>query len=167
MQIWVTKSRTQTSLVEAQGQINKGPSFPFWQLQILGHSNDQHIEWELPGGSGKEFSWECRRCKRLGFNPWVGKIPWRWKWEPTLVFLPGKSHELNRGAWQATVLRVSKSWTQLCRHTYAHTLTMYLIFWRIAQLFSRVTTTFYILSSKLWRFPFFHILTNICFFFLL
>ena len=28
----------------------------------------------------------------LGFNPWVGKIPWRRKWQPTPVFLPGESH---------------------------------------------------------------------------
>ena len=27
-----------------------------------------------------------------GFDPWVTKIPGRRKWEPTLVFLPGKSH---------------------------------------------------------------------------
>ena len=27
-----------------------------------------------------------------GFNLWVGKIPWRRKWQPTPVFLPGKSH---------------------------------------------------------------------------
>ena len=26
------------------------------------------------------------------FNPCVGKIPQRWKWQPTPVFLPGKSH---------------------------------------------------------------------------
>ena len=26
------------------------------------------------------------------FDPWVGKIPWRRKWQPTLVFLPGKSY---------------------------------------------------------------------------
>jgi len=26
-------------------------------------------------------------------NPWVGKIPWRKKWQPTPAFLPGKSHE--------------------------------------------------------------------------
>ena len=26
---------------------------------------------------------------RLGFNPWVGKIPWRRAWQPTSVFLPG------------------------------------------------------------------------------
>ena len=28
----------------------------------------------------------------LGFDPWVGKIPWRRKWQPTSIFLPGKSH---------------------------------------------------------------------------
>ena len=26
------------------------------------------------------------------FDPWVRKIPWRRKWQPTPVFLPGKSH---------------------------------------------------------------------------
>ena len=26
------------------------------------------------------------------FDPWVGKIPWRRKWQPTLEFLPGESH---------------------------------------------------------------------------
>ena len=26
------------------------------------------------------------------FNPWVGKIPWRRKWQPTPVLLPGKFH---------------------------------------------------------------------------
>ena len=30
----------------------------------------------FPGGaSGKELSSQCRRCKRCGFDPWVGKIP--------------------------------------------------------------------------------------------
>jgi len=27
-----------------------------------------------------------------GFDPWVGKIPWRRKWQPTPVFVPGESH---------------------------------------------------------------------------
>ena len=32
----------------------------------------------LPGGtSGKEPTCQCRRHKRCGFDPWVGKIPWR------------------------------------------------------------------------------------------
>ena len=30
--------------------------------------------------------------KRCGFDPWVGKIPWRRAWQPTPVFLPGGSH---------------------------------------------------------------------------
>ena len=29
--------------------------------------------------------------KRCGFDPWVGKIPWRKTWQPTPVFLPGES----------------------------------------------------------------------------
>ena len=32
-------------------------------------------------------------CRRLGIDPWVGKIPWKRKWQPTLVFLPGRSME--------------------------------------------------------------------------
>ena len=40
--------------------------------------------------SGKE----CRRnCRRRGFHPWVRKIPWRRKWQPTPVFLPVKSRQ--------------------------------------------------------------------------
>ena len=31
-----------------------------------------------------------RACGRPGFNPWVGKIPWRRAWHPTPVFLPGE-----------------------------------------------------------------------------
>ena len=34
----------------------------------------------------------CLQCRRPGFDPWVAKIPWRRKWQPTPVFLPGKSH---------------------------------------------------------------------------
>ena len=32
------------------------------------------------------------QCGRPGFDPWVGKIPWRRAWQPTPVFLPGESH---------------------------------------------------------------------------
>ena len=41
---------------------------------------------------GKESAYLCRRCRRHGFNPWVGKIPWRRAWQPTPVFLSGRSH---------------------------------------------------------------------------
>ena len=43
----------------------------------------------FPGGaSDKEPTCQCRRHKRLGFSPWVEKIPWRRAWQPTPVFLP-------------------------------------------------------------------------------
>ena len=32
------------------------------------------------------------QCMRPGFDPWVEKIPWKRKWQPTPVFLPGESH---------------------------------------------------------------------------
>ena len=34
---------------------------------------------------------QCRRHRRPGFDPQVGKIPWRRPWQPTPVFLPGES----------------------------------------------------------------------------
>ena len=45
------------------------------------------------GASGKEPACPCRRHKRHRFNPWVRKIPWSRKWQPTPAFLLGESHE--------------------------------------------------------------------------
>ena len=42
--------------------------------------------------SGKESTCQCRRRRRHWFDSWVGTIPWRKKWQPTPVSLPGKSH---------------------------------------------------------------------------
>ena len=38
--------------------------------------------------------WEsiCLQCGRPRFNPWVGKISWKRKWQPTPIFFPRKSH---------------------------------------------------------------------------
>ena len=44
------------------------------------------------GASGKESARQSRRHKRRRFDPWVRKIPCRRKWQPTPIFLPGKSH---------------------------------------------------------------------------
>ena len=41
---------------------------------------------------GKESACQCRRHGKCEFDPWVRKIPWRREWQPTPVFLPGKSH---------------------------------------------------------------------------
>ena len=39
--------------------------------------------------SGKESACNCRRPR---FDPWVRKILWRRKWQPTPGFFPGKTH---------------------------------------------------------------------------
>ena len=63
-------------------------------------------QYGLPGGdSGKELTCQCRRPKRHRLNPWVRKMPWRRKWLPTPVFLPGER--------SLEVHRVSKNLTQL------------------------------------------------------
>ena len=52
-----------------------------------------HLVWGFPGGtSGEESACQSRGHKRHGFDPWIRKIPWRRKWQPTLVFLPGESN---------------------------------------------------------------------------
>ena len=67
----------------------------------------------LSGTSGEEPTRQCKRHKRHSFDPWVGKIPWSRKWQPTPLFLPGESH--GQRAWWATVHRVAKSQAQLKR----------------------------------------------------
>ena len=59
-----------SSLVQSIVQIYRIPGDPWWL-------------------NGKESTYQCRRH---GFDPWVGKIPWRRRWQPTPVFLPGKSY---------------------------------------------------------------------------
>ena len=68
----------------------------------------------FPGGaSGKESTCQCRRHKRGGFNPWVGKIPWRKAWQPTLVFLLRESHR--QGSLVGCSSWSPKSWIWLER----------------------------------------------------
>ena len=60
----------------------------------------------------------CLQCRRPGFDPWVRKIPWRRKWQPTPVLLTGKFH-----GWKSLV--GYSSWgpkeLDITEHT-AHTL---------------------------------------------
>jgi len=47
----------------------------------------------FPGGaSGKEPSYQHRRCKRCQFDSRVRKIPWRRAWQPTPIFMFRESH---------------------------------------------------------------------------
>ena len=64
---------------------------------------------------------QCRRPKRCRFYLWVGKIPWRRAWQPTVVFLPGEFHGQRRlvgyGPW------CCKEWTWLSNWTCTSSLT--------------------------------------------
>ena len=70
------------------------------------HGRKEGLLFEgFPGGRSH------RKCR---FDPWLRKIPWRRKWQPTLVFLPGESH--GQGSLVGyTVHGVAKSWKRLKR----------------------------------------------------
>ena len=52
----------------------------------------------------------------MGSVPGSGRFPWREKWQPTPVFLPGEYHGLRRLAGYSS--EVTKSWTHLNTHTH-------------------------------------------------
>ena len=64
----------------------------------------------LGGSTGKKPA--MKKHRRHELDPWVGKISWREKWEPTPIFLPGESHEQRRLAgyspWDCKELDVTE-----------------------------------------------------------
>ena len=62
------------------------PQFSALNLQNTAGNFHSGLLWWL---SSKEPSYKYRI---FGLNPWVRKVPWRRKWQPTPVFLPEKSH---------------------------------------------------------------------------
>ena len=71
-------------------------------VQRLTHEYTQQAGF--PGDPrDKEATWDYRSPGRHRFDPWVRKIPWRRKWHPPPVFLPGKSHRQRNlegyGSW--------------------------------------------------------------------
>ena len=69
------------AFLQTQQSENKGAQGYF--------SGCEHLAGFLGGASGQDPTCHCMRC---GFNPWVGKVPWRRAQQPTPVPLPGKSH---------------------------------------------------------------------------
>ena len=70
----------------------------------------------LGGTSGKEPACQCRRHKRRGFDPCVGKTPWRRAWQPTPVFLPGASHRQTDSPWGCRELDLPGATKHTCLH---------------------------------------------------
>ena len=68
--------------------VHPGSGGWYWySTQLWGRKKTNKV-----GDSGQESACQCRRPKRCGFHPWVGKIPWRRKQQPAPVLLPGKFH---------------------------------------------------------------------------
>ena len=75
-----------------------------WPMLQHGWSKDIMLKWSkpvtkgqilydstsFPGGSDRKSV--CLKCGRPRFDSWVGKIPWRRKWQSTPGLMPGKSH---------------------------------------------------------------------------
>ena len=84
-----------------------------------------HQYWNLGASPGtlvvKNPPASAGDIKRCGFNPWVGKIPWRGAWQPTPVFLPGESREQRSLAGYGPRVRKSRTrLSQLSTHTHTH-----------------------------------------------
>ena len=72
--------------------------------QQSGSSSSEDNETIFPGGcshtSGKNPPAHAGRLKSPGFDPWVGKIPWRGQWQPTPYSC--LENPMAGGAWRAT-----------------------------------------------------------------
>ena len=102
----------------------------------------QLATWDFPdGASGKEPTCQCRRHKKLRFNPWVRRIPWRRAWQSTPVFLLGESNGqrslVGCSPWGRR--KSSRIEVTLLTHTHTHTHTHGLIYILSILLFLRLT----------------------------
>ena len=66
----------------------EAPGAPWLTAASLSSPGPLSVRCWLPMAS---YARQCRRQNRLGFDPQVGKIRWRKKWQPTPVYLPGES----------------------------------------------------------------------------
>ena len=62
------------------------PDFWIWRVPLFkGWSSQVALVVKTPPTNAAD-------ARDMGFNPWVGKIPWRRAQQPPPVFLPGEAH---------------------------------------------------------------------------
>ena len=70
---------------------------------------------------GKESACQCRRHNGQGFSLWLGKIPWRSKWQPDPVFLPEKFNaQKSLVGYSLWGHRAGHNWATKHTHIYRH-----------------------------------------------
>ena len=110
----------------------------FWYIKLAHFGNKAVKKFLASNKSISILPWPCRvsgeefACQAglWGFNLWDGKINWRRKWQPTPVFLPGKSHAQRNlvgcGPWSAKELEMTWQLNNNNNKKYASEFTKYL-----------------------------------------
>ena len=124
-------------------------SLPWWAFLVA------YMVKNLPA------TWET------GFHPWVGKIPWRRKWQPSPVFLPGEFHGqrslVGYSPWGCKELDLTE---QLSTHP---TPFLWIRFWFKGMLWlvvwsAQMTKTFSVSAMRLFCFFIIHVFTGVALF---
>ena len=106
------------------------PSLRFLQGEpVLSKPGRSSVLHYFPEFAQNHFHWvgchptilQCRRC---GFHLWVGKIPWRKKWQSTPIFLPGKFHgQGSLASYSPWGPKKIQTWQQLIKNNNSTVLT--------------------------------------------
>ena len=87
---WITRKARELQKISISALMTT-PKPLYGSQQTMGNSSRDFLD----GSDGKVSvcnAGDHLQHRRPGLDPWVGKIPWRRKWQPTPVFLPGKCH---------------------------------------------------------------------------
>ena len=94
IQSWFPLGLTSLIPLQSKGLSRVFSNTTVWKHQFFGAQSslwsNSHIWASLVAQTVKHLP----AMRETRFNSWVGKIPWRRKWQPTPVLLPGKLHGL-------------------------------------------------------------------------
>ena len=95
MNIYKQRSKKESYIITYYSHILQ--SVPAWVRDHVG--SDLAAKWGVGRVNKQKAQIMIRSIKeaqtvkiRSGFDPWVGKVPWRRKWQPTPIFLPREFH---------------------------------------------------------------------------
>ena len=101
----------------------------------------------------------CRQCGRPEFDPWVRKIPWRRKWQPNPVLLPGKSHGqrslVDYSSWGHKESDTTEQW-RTWQYKFWFMLNSFISHFGIWQGKSTLTNFAFLILGGIWEYLLFH-----------
>ena len=90
--IWAASGSGGVGVLMMMGcRILKGKEHVDWVISKQAYKR-KGVDTEIWGFPCSSVGKDCLQCRRPVFDSWVRKIPWRRKWKPTPVLLPGESH---------------------------------------------------------------------------